>query len=287
MALLDDGIWHSFTVRAGEPIVVVANPSGTTPRVEATSFSTASNHCPPQSDDSLSRRDGEAIYLAGCAAGQATVELRRAADQTLLRNYTFFIEEAPAATTGPGISRIYWTNGEKVQRADSDGFNVEDVIVAGSPRELAVDVLDGKIYWTDQGSRKIRRAGLDGSNAADVVSSGLISLVAIALDPEGGKVCWTDFGTDKIQRANLDGSQIEDVVSTGLRIAKGLALDLVAGKMYWTDSGTNKVQRANLDGFNVEDILTASAGAALGLAVVFPVASLSPRPICDDLQQQW
>ena len=139
LAIFDDGIWHSFTVRTEEPLVVVANPRDTAPRVETTNFSGATNHCPAQSSDILPPRDGEAIYLAGCAAGIATVELRRAVDLVLLRTYTFSIREAPGAATGPGISKIYWTNGEKVQRSDGDGSNVEDVVTSGSPRELVLD----------------------------------------------------------------------------------------------------------------------------------------------------
>ena len=267
LEIFNDGIWHSFTVQAGEAVVVVANPSGTTPRVESTSFSTASNHCPPRSSDSQTRQDGEAIYLSGCAAGQATVELRRAADQTLLRTYTFSIEEAPVATTGPGTSKIYWANGKKIQRADSDGSNVKEVVAAGAPRELAVDVLDGKIYWTDQGSRKIRRADLNGSNAADVVSFGLISPVGIALDAGNGKIYWTDSGSNKIQRANLDGSQVEILVSIGLHSPEGLALDAAEGKIYWTDFGTDKIQRANLDGSQIEDIVSTGLRSPAGLAL--------------------
>ena len=267
LAISDDGIWHSFTVRSGEPVVVVANPGGSTPRVESTHISGASNHCPARSGDSLTRQDGETIYLAGCAAGQATVELRRATDQTLLRTYTFTIEEAPAATTGPGSAKIYWANGEKIQRADGDGFNVEEVVSSGSPRELAVDVLEGKIYWTDQGTRKIRRADLDGSNAEDIVSTGLISPVGIALDPGRGKIYWTDAGSNKIQRANLDGSQVENLVSIGLHSPEGLALDVAAGKLYWSDFGTDKIQRANLNGSQVEDLVSTGLSSPAGLAL--------------------
>ncbi len=267
LAIFDDGIWHSFTVRSGEPVVVVANPSGSIPRVESTHISGASNHCPPRSGDSMTRQDGETIYLAGCAAGQATVELRRAADQTLLRTYTFTIGEAPAATTGPGSAKIYWANGKKIQRADGDGSNVEDVVSSGSPRELAVDVLEGKVYWTDQDTRKIRRADLDGSNAEDIVSTGLISPVGIALDPGRGKIYWTDTGSNKIQRANLDGSQIENLVSIGLHSPEGLALDAAAGKIYWSDFGIDKIQRANLDGSQVEDLVSTGLSSPGGLAL--------------------
>ena len=253
---LEDGAWHAFTVQASESVVVVANPTGSTPRAEITGASGAPNRCPAAARESVARSDGQTLYLSGCEAGPAKVELRKASDQTLLRTYTFHIEELPPATTGPGIATIYWTTGDKIQRADPDGGNVEDLVDFGSPRSLAVDVVDGHIYWTDQATRRIWRANLDGSETEAVVSSGLIRPVAIALDRTRGHIYWTDAGSNKIQRANRDGSRLQTLVSVGLHSPGGLALDVEGGKIYWTDYGTDKIQRASHDGSHVEDLVT-------------------------------
>ena len=253
---LDDGTWHAFTVEASEPVEIVANPAGSTPRVEITRTDGDSNRCPAVAEDGMTREDNDTIYLAGCSAGQARVELRSTSDQTLLRTYTFTIEEPPTATTGPGIAAIYWTDGDKIQRADADGGNVEDLVTFGSPRSLALDVLEGKIYWSDQDSRWIWRANLDGSDTEAVVTARLIRPVAIALDLARDQIYWTDAGSNKIQRANLDGSRVQTLVSVGLHSPEGIALDVDGGKVYWSDYGTNKIQRANLDGSNVEDLVS-------------------------------
>ena len=92
----DDGAWHRFTVEAGEPVTVVANPEGTTPSMEITTRSGRGNFCPAEAEDDVSRRDGQAVYLAGCAAGTATVELRRSSDGTVLNTYTFEVTGSPA-----------------------------------------------------------------------------------------------------------------------------------------------------------------------------------------------
>ena len=97
----DDGVWHRFTVRAGEPIVVVANPTGTTPRVEINATS-GSNYCPAEAEDDRARQDGQEVYLAGCSSGTGTVELRRASDQTVLQTYTFTIREQGTGGGGGG-----------------------------------------------------------------------------------------------------------------------------------------------------------------------------------------
>ncbi len=168
--------------------------------------------------------------------------------------------------------KIYWINSgfrvipqgvldtetDKIQRANLDGSNVENLITQGlnAPIGIALDVVSGKMYWMDWGTDKIQRANLDGSNVEDLVTRGLDGPTDIALDVVSGKMYWTDSGTDKIQRANLDGSNVEDLVTRGLEWPTSIALDVVSGKMYWTDWGTQKIQRANLDGSNVEDLVT-------------------------------
>ena len=184
----------------------------------------------------------------------------------------------PAGIGTPVIEgKMYWVdasrNGAKIQRANLDGSQVEDIITTGlrALRSLALDVAGGKMYWTDRETDKIQRANLDGSQIEDLITTGLDSPSGLALDVAGGKMYWMDAGTDKIQRANLDGSQIENLVTTGLSSPRSLALDLTGGKMYWTDESwsTRKIQRANLDGSQVEDIVTEvnnPAGFALDLA---------------------
>ena len=174
---------------------------------------------------------------------------------------------APPEPTGPEVlvvdpdaPPIYWTDTgtHKIQRANLDGSNIEDLVTQGVswPDGIALDVVGGKMYWTDDWAKKIQRANLDGSNIEDLVTQGLSWPNGIALDVVGGKMYWTDAGTHKIQRANLDGSNIEDLVTQGVKSPDGIALDVEGGKMYWTDYDTDKIQRANLDGSNVEDLVT-------------------------------
>ena len=165
---------------------------------------------------------------------------------------------------------MYWVDisARKIQRANLDGTNVQDIVTGlGRPVSLDLDIVSGKIYWTDRSTpdlsdpdamSNIQRANLDGTGIETLVSGGPSIKETIALDTSGGKMYWVDFSFDgddnKIQRANLDGSNVEDLV-TALEDPRGLALDLSRGKMYWADSGANKIQRANLDGTNIEDIV--------------------------------
>ena len=75
----------------------------------------------------------------------------------------------------PDSPPIYWTDWgvDKIQRANLDGSNVEDLVTTGLrvPWGIALDIAGGKMYWTD--FNKIQRANLDGSNVEDLVTSGL------------------------------------------------------------------------------------------------------------------
>ena len=142
--------------------------------------------------------------------------------------------------------KVYWTNtywkkanevkriNAKIRRANLDGSNVQDLVTHSdgleAPQGIELDVIGGKMYWTDNGTAKIRRANLDGSNIQDLVthSDGLEAPRGIELDVIGGKMYWVDWSTEKIQRANLDGSNIQDLVtrSDGLEAPRGIALDV-------------------------------------------------------------
>ena len=173
--------------------------------------------------------------------------------------------------------KIYWTDSEwdaasqtttgKIRRADLDGYNIEDLItltrLRGTPASIALDVVGGKMYWTDSGWGKIWRANLDGSNVKQLISGG--GELDIALDVVGGKMYWTDWNADVIERSNLDGSNVEHLINTRAGIGGwvrpgGIALDVAGGKMYWTIYSSGKIQRANLDGSNIEDLVTGLRG---------------------------
>ncbi len=156
-------------------------------------------------------------------------------------------------------SQIYWTDlgTLKIQRANLDGTNIQDIVTAApvTPLGVALDVNGGKMYWVDwffTGS--IRQANLDGTNVQDIITEGLENPWNIALDVAGEKIYWADIVTGKIQCANLDGSNIQDIV-TGLDKPWDIALDVAGQKIYWTDRDADKIQRANLDGTNIQDII--------------------------------
>jgi hypothetical protein len=158
------------------------------------------------------------------------------------------------------IEKVYWADqtNNKIQRANLDGSNVEDVLTSAdgvnSPTGVLVDAENGKIYWSEFLTGKIRRANLDGTNIENLYS-GLSSPAGMALDTANSKLYWTEnplfLGTNRIRCAEMNGGgAIQDLVTTGTNDPVDMALDLKAGKIYWTDGNNGEIRRANLDGTN-------------------------------------
>lgn len=128
--------------------------------------------------------------------------------------------------------------------------------LGGTPDGIAVDHLNGHIYWTNMGedwSRDdgfIERVDFDGSNRTVVVPKGAtFTPKQIQVDAEAGLLYWCDREGMRVMRARTDGSDITVLVETGSTDADrlderlhcvGIALDRAAGRLYWTQKGPPK-----------------------------------------------
>jgi len=131
------------------------------------------------------------------------------------------------------------------------------------PRGVALDIAAGKMYWAENGSRRIRRANLDGSGAEDLITTGLLGPSDIELDLEHGHLYWADRDRNEIARSNLDGSGVT-VVRSGAGVFQPyfLTLDVPAGNVYWTDFDSGSIHVARLDGSGpVQDVVVGLARA--------------------------
>lgn len=184
-----------------------------------------------------------------------------------------------AIAVDPAGGKLYWSEDfplpGRIRRADLDGSNAEDLLVANGAFYMTLDPAGGKMYWTELGSHKVRRANLDGSNAEDLVT--LTNGQGIALDLQAGKMYWPDSAADAIRRANLDGSAAESVLM-GPDEPGGFALDAVHGKMYWCEAA---IRRANLDGSDLED-LDIAGKPALAIFGACGDGTLDTFEECDD-----
>ena len=195
--------------------------------------------------------------------------------------------------------------------SDLDGGNLTTIVPAGgafTPKQLKLDAVHRKLYWSDREGMRVMRADLDGSNIETLVETARGEAarvdarnwcVGIALDVAGGKVYWTQKGGDNagagsIRRAGLEIPRGEDaahrsdieVLFDGLPEPIDLELDLTQRMIYWTDRGDgprgNTVSRAPMDpprGVNPgsrtdQQILLRDLKEAIGIALDLQAARL-------------
>ena len=144
--------------------------------------------------------------------------------------------------------KMYWANLERgIYRSSLDGTNVEQLVESDlrRPADIALDVVRGKIYWTDDWGGGIYYSDLDGSN----------------LKP------FLDFVDEEVR----DEQQLPDWLAAGVT---NIALDVVRGKIYWLsnlpayDHPYGYVAWANLDGSNSEILFEASRISDIALDLV-------------------
>ena len=168
-------------------------------------------------------------------------------------------------------SKIYWSEGASLKRANLNGLNRKQ-IVKGSDPLTGIAIAGGKIYWTEMSTGKtnsgeIRCANLNGANIKELVTINGSVPLGIAVDFPGRKLYWTN-SHGKIRRADLNGSNPEDVViglQTPGSFSVGSSLQPVytltgpviqSPAIYWADKQAAKIQRVNLNTANVEGIVS-------------------------------
>jgi len=106
--------------------------------------------------------------------------------------------------------KIYWTNmgsggNGSVQRSNLDGSKVEYVVPKGGTyfaKQIQLDLIHGKAYWSDRDGLKIQRCNLDGSQN-EVLVSGVKNPVGMALDTAAGMFYFSEKNGGTLKRAPM------------------------------------------------------------------------------------
>jgi len=177
----------------------------------------------------------------------------------------------------PQSKKIYLVTSyydRRIRRCSYDGTHLEDIVLAGlgNVRTIAVDPVEGKVYWTDIHLGKIKRANLDGTNVETIHTENPPgqSLRNLVVDPTSRTVFWRTSshggGPDAIRRSNLDGSNVVDllVVNHGKGGPQGkihtfrdksagnsiyvFSVDTRNGWLYWIPHPGDKIMRIRMAG---------------------------------------
>ena len=179
--------------------------------------------------------------------------------------------------------KVYWCDrgdvgdksvNPKIMRVNFDGSDLETLIDKDliSPVGIALDVPNGKLYFTDRYANNIRRSNLDGSGVELVVRDTNYP-VDLALDLKNRFMFWTGRQDGTVFRTpmdenNQDGNKIAPIVS-GLSAPIGMGIDRKNDKIYYTEvfikEHSGAIWRADLDGGNATKLRT----TALPLGLFF------------------
>ncbi|OGM48976.1 putative low density lipoprotein receptor [Aspergillus bombycis] len=169
------------------------------------------------------------------------------------------------------VGRMFWTNmglhtsnqDGSVMSANLDGSDIRTVIPDGAvhtPKQLAVDDQNRKLYFCDREGMSVHRCDFDGHNHEILVLRGdckssdkedqMRWCVGITLDLQNGKFYWTQKGMNRghkgrIFRANIDMPFGENALSRSdietlfVGLPEPIDLDFVSETqtIYWTDRG--------------------------------------------------
>ncbi|KAM5312338.1 low-density lipoprotein receptor-related protein 2-like [Glossophaga mutica] len=111
------------------------------------------------------------------------------------------------------------------------------------PRSLALDPLNGLMYWSEKigGESRIEQAGMDGSNRKVLINQGLGWPTSIVLDQLSWRIFWSDDKFHCIGSANLDGTGISMLQLT--QIKSPFSVAVLEDEVFWSETKTRTVQR--------------------------------------------
>ncbi|RNA23250.1 nidogen-1-like isoform X2 [Brachionus plicatilis] len=151
------------------------------------------------------------------------------------------------------ISRnLYFTDSETktIEVVSLDG-RFRKVLIRShlnNPRGIAVDPIDGYIFWTDwnRNSPKIERSNMDGTHRKVIVSNDLGVPNGLYFDQKRQEICWGDAKTKKIECVEKDGSNRRIV--TQINTIYPFDLTEVRSNIYWSDWSKKEIQNVDKDG---------------------------------------
>jgi len=166
---------------------------------------------------------------------------------------------------------LYYSDDDNLQikRVSKDGSDPE-ILFEGltAVGNIALDVPNGKVYWTNRSEGAVYRGNMDGSGSAEQIINTLELPEGIAVS--GDKIYISDVQAppigENIYEADLNGANLE--IFLGGSWGYGLAVDEANGRLYFGDQGVfdnpndNRLKSVSL--INTSDVQTVANLEAIG-----------------------
>jgi hypothetical protein len=66
--------------------------------------------------------------------------------------------------------KLYWSNADGLMKCETDGSNIDTILLGTSVHSLSIDATNYRIYWTDYSSGRVKRVDFDGTNETEISS---------------------------------------------------------------------------------------------------------------------
>jgi hypothetical protein len=66
--------------------------------------------------------------------------------------------------------KLYWSNADGLMKCETDGSNIDTILLGAHVHSLSIDASNYRIYWTDYLTARIKRVDFDGTNEIEIPS---------------------------------------------------------------------------------------------------------------------
>ncbi|XP_071095020.1 uncharacterized protein [Haliotis cracherodii] len=160
---------------------------------------------------------------------------------------------------------------KKIYRMDGRTYSYVDIPVSSADTPVAIDYdfVDGRIIWTDVGSKQIRSVTLSGTTEKVIWQLNTAAVPnGISVDPVTRLIFYTDTGNDIIGLVTIDGFAHLTIIKEELDEPRAIVSDPSTGLVYWCDYGHSpKIERASYDGSMRTPLVTTQLIRPTGIAI--------------------
>jgi hypothetical protein len=185
-------------------------------------------------------------------------------DGTEVIEITNGIEDLLGITVDPIQGTIYYSTSELdyeyIGKINFDGTGKKTLISSSlyDPRDIALDLKNGKIYWSDDFYENIRRANLDGTSIEVLIDYPPFNeLMCLELDTIHQKIYYVAKG--EVLYSDINGNNIDTIISDININARDLAVDLIQDRLYILNLKDYSILVSELDGSNIDTVIFLSA----------------------------
>ena len=166
-------------------------------------------------------------------------------------------------SVNPETELLVWTEEGREEISsynNSEGYNVI-IKWFDEPVRLETDLINRKLYWSDNDRGTIHRSDLDGGNMETLQESKTSGYVSdMAIDPYNNILYWIDTSYEDIFKYEIKTKRVTKILDSGIDGATGIAFNPIDQKLYVANRDDANIFKVNTDGSLFQIILDSRDG---------------------------